>query len=228
MADEGRDLLTATFTRRLAEAMDKEGLQPGGLGQRLGHDTPSTVYAWLRGTSLPAAPLLVELAKVLGVSPNWLLGVDEWGVEFEDLKPTEPPGPTYADRLTAAAALVRSEIEPDNWGTRENWAGVDGDEVRFADLPGREPNALKLWSVLYNRPEEQWFMPPTDVMAAPGFQEFVNAMAPEDLTVGEARYLCEAITFYGGRTGSKHGRDPDFYRQRLAELRAAMDRPKEE
>ncbi len=223
-----RDRARQLFPARLAEAMKRMGLQPGALALRLGQDVPSTVYAWLGGKQIPNSANLAELAGALNVSPNWLLGVDEWGVEFEDLKPTEPPGPTYADRLTAAAALVRSEIEPDNWGTRENWAGVDGDEVRFADLPGREPNALKLWSVLYNRPEEQWFMPPTDVMAAPGFQEFVNAMAPEDLTVGEARYLCEAITFYGGRTGSKHGRDPDFYRQRLAELRAAMDRPKEE
>jgi len=225
---DSQDDKKALFARRVQEALNVAGLTQKDIEDATGKQAAATVLRYVTGANLPRGDKLVELCTILKVTPNWLLGVDEWGVEFEDLKPTEPPGPTYADRLTAAAALVRSEIEPDNWGTRENWAGVDGDEVRFADLPGREPNALKLWSVLYNRPEEQWFMPPTDVMAAPGFQEFVNAMAPEDLTVGEARYLCEAITFYGGRTGSKHGRDPDFYRQRLAELRAAMDRPKEE
>lgn len=225
---DSQDDKKALFARRVQEALNVAGLTQKDIEDATGKQAAATVLRYVTGAHLPRGDKLVELCTILKVTPNWLLGVDEWGLALVDPEPASPPAPTYAAQLTAAAELVRSEIEPDNWGTRENWAGVDGDEVRFADLPGREPNALKLWSVLYNRPEEQWFMPPTDVMAAPGFQEFVNAMAPEDLTVGEARYLCEAITFYGGRTGSKHGRDPDFYRQRLAELRAAMDRPKEE
>jgi transcriptional regulator with XRE-family HTH domain len=91
----------ALFIERLRARMDELGLNMGDVAfQAFGTHNDGTVRGYLSGRSFPNGANLLLLANVLRVSPNWLLGVDEWGVEFEDLKPAAP-----ADEIKA---MVRS------------------------------------------------------------------------------------------------------------------------
>lgn len=64
------------FRRRLRDAAALRGLVTAGdIASACGLNH-KTVYAYLRGTTLPHSVALVRLARSLGVTPGWLLGFD--------------------------------------------------------------------------------------------------------------------------------------------------------
>ena len=70
------------FPRRLKQAREARGLSQGGLAAALaatsaGEITQSAVSYWESGKNLPATEMLRELCSVLGVSADWLLGLDD-------------------------------------------------------------------------------------------------------------------------------------------------------
>jgi len=70
------------FPKRLKQAREARGLSQGGLAAALadrtgGELTQSAVSYWESGKNLPATEMLRELCTVLGVSADWLLGLDD-------------------------------------------------------------------------------------------------------------------------------------------------------
>jgi transcriptional regulator with XRE-family HTH domain len=68
--------------KRLKQAREARGLSQNGLAAALskregGEVTQSAVSYWESGKNLPATETLRELCAVLGVSADWLLGLDE-------------------------------------------------------------------------------------------------------------------------------------------------------
>jgi transcriptional regulator with XRE-family HTH domain len=66
------------FAKRLKQAREARGLSQNGLAAALGGEvTQSAVSYWESGKNLPATEMLRELCGVLGVSADWLLGLDD-------------------------------------------------------------------------------------------------------------------------------------------------------
>lgn len=65
----------AEFKDRLREAMNNAGLNQSELAQKAGI-TQSSVSDWLKGKYLAKQDKVDLLAKALGVSPSWLMGMD--------------------------------------------------------------------------------------------------------------------------------------------------------
>lgn len=62
------------FRQRLREAMKEKGMSAWSLAEACGIYRRA-VYNWLAGTGTPRMRTLPKLARVLGVSVDWLLGV---------------------------------------------------------------------------------------------------------------------------------------------------------
>ena len=65
-----------TIAERLAEAMQRRGLTPGMLAIKTGI-SDRMVRNYLKGVHHPGGCSLQKLAKGLGVSVDWLLGIKE-------------------------------------------------------------------------------------------------------------------------------------------------------
>lgn len=70
------------FAQRLKQAREARGLSQNGLAtalaSRTGGDlTQSAVSYWESGKNLPTTEMLRELCALLGVSADWLLGLDD-------------------------------------------------------------------------------------------------------------------------------------------------------
>jgi transcriptional regulator with XRE-family HTH domain len=65
-----------TIAERLAEAMQRRGLTPGMLAIKTGI-SDRMVRNYLKGVHHPGGYSLQKLAKGLGVSVDWLLGIKE-------------------------------------------------------------------------------------------------------------------------------------------------------
>jgi len=63
------------FPQRLSQALKVRKLKQSELASKL-EVKPQTVNNWLSGQSLPEARTLVEVAKILEVSLDWLLGLE--------------------------------------------------------------------------------------------------------------------------------------------------------
>lgn len=68
--------------QRLKQAREARGLSQGGLAAALAERTgealtQSAVSYWESGKNLPATETLRELCAVLGVSADWLLGLED-------------------------------------------------------------------------------------------------------------------------------------------------------
>ncbi len=69
------------FPARLRQVLRQRGMSQRQLARTVGVGD-NTIHNWLTGFSTPRIWHLPELARALGVSIDWLLGVDE---------PLEPP-----------------------------------------------------------------------------------------------------------------------------------------
>lgn len=63
------------FRERLREAMKARGVTGSMLANVL-DVSARTPFAWMSGSNLPRLTYLPEIAKVLGVSTDWLLGME--------------------------------------------------------------------------------------------------------------------------------------------------------
>lgn len=63
------------FGKRLTQAMDEKGIGGAELGRRINVVTRGAVSNWRNGENLPDAIKLREIAKILEVSTDWLLGL---------------------------------------------------------------------------------------------------------------------------------------------------------
>jgi hypothetical protein len=86
----GPDAAAARFTERLAEMMLRMNIGAPALSKLTGIP-PRTVNHWLDGDRIPplGSPYRAALAKALGVSLNWLNGMD---VERDEEAPNAGPG----------------------------------------------------------------------------------------------------------------------------------------
>lgn len=66
---------TAIFAKRMKEAREKRGLKQKELAEEIGV-TPQTVSAYEKTGKAPTMDNAVSIAKVLGVSLDWLCGID--------------------------------------------------------------------------------------------------------------------------------------------------------
>lgn len=62
------------FGKRLKYIRQKRNLKVQQIAEAL-HVTRNTVYKWEQGKALPSLPTVFELAKILNVSVDWLLGL---------------------------------------------------------------------------------------------------------------------------------------------------------
>lgn len=78
------------FPIRLKQAMERAGINQTQLGMRSGV-TPTKVNRYVKGIYKPKQDALKAIAKVLGVTPEWLsTGIDdEREFKFEDLSELE-------------------------------------------------------------------------------------------------------------------------------------------
>jgi transcriptional regulator with XRE-family HTH domain len=60
---------------RLREARERRGWRPEDVAVALRRSS-STIVAYEHGNRVPSARVLAQLAQVLGVSADWLLGLD--------------------------------------------------------------------------------------------------------------------------------------------------------
>lgn len=64
------------FQERLKQAMKKRGVKQAELARRVGIDR-SSIWGYLHENMIPKQERLITIANVLGVSPDWLLGIKE-------------------------------------------------------------------------------------------------------------------------------------------------------
>ena len=108
------------FTNRLFEYMNKQGLRPVDLGEKL-DISKRTVSRVIRGVSAPSVDFLEKLSNISGKSINWWLhGVEEYRsleslntlidtfIEKGFIKPNEPIEKVYEDMLYT---MLEKEIE---------------------------------------------------------------------------------------------------------------------
>lgn len=67
------DSLREVFTRRLRQRIDHLGANQKEMAKSL-HTTPSTIQRWLKGENWPSSEVICQLADLLNVTPQWLLG----------------------------------------------------------------------------------------------------------------------------------------------------------
>jgi len=79
------------FKERLREALDDAGMKPIELAEKLGVSRGIVSY-YLSGRNMPKAERIFEIAKILGVNSNWLIGKSEekkLKIVKVDLRPME-------------------------------------------------------------------------------------------------------------------------------------------
>ena len=78
-----------TLSEKIKILRGKNGLTQSGLANRV-KLTRSAVNAWEMGNSVPSTETIIMLAKLFGVSTDYLLGVDnEEKISVNGLKPKE-------------------------------------------------------------------------------------------------------------------------------------------
>jgi hypothetical protein len=213
------------LSQRLAQRLEELGLDLAAAAhQALGTYDTSSMRRYLAGTGLPTGTNLVALCEVLRVSPSWLLGADQWNVELADPSPPEAPPKAYADRLSQAAEQLVERTVP--YAPRAGFRGVAGDELLLGQCPGAsQPH--RLINALYAHNEAHPAQctegdPFHLVRGSDGLVGFLESEDGERVTLGEARYLADAVRLLGGAS-SKKGRDPGFYAQAWTMLREAVE-----
>ena len=98
MASKGNELMQIGL--RLSNCRQNRNMTQEELAARLGI-TPQAVSKWERGTSLPDISMLADLAGILEVSTDWLLGLRE-----------EPEPKTAETNSTGVFALMRGSLAP--------------------------------------------------------------------------------------------------------------------
>ncbi len=68
--------MAKSFSSRVKEIREKRGMNQSALANLLGV-TPTAVWNWEQGNSLPRRPMLAKLAKVLGVDESYLTDGEE-------------------------------------------------------------------------------------------------------------------------------------------------------
>lgn len=63
--------------RQISRLMEKAGITPKTLADKLGFSSAVAVYKWKRGISLPSIDNLVDLSEVFGVTLDELLIIRE-------------------------------------------------------------------------------------------------------------------------------------------------------
>ncbi len=69
--------LSIIFSKRLAEAVAQKGCSYTDLARQL-HMNKSTVSMYIHGKALPSLPTLCDIADILDVSADFLLGRTEY------------------------------------------------------------------------------------------------------------------------------------------------------
>jgi transcriptional regulator with XRE-family HTH domain len=102
------------FGDRLADARRERGkarrkdLSKAELGRAVGKGR-SNVSAWEKGDYFPPAPIMQELADVLGVNRPWLFfGVGEMGLKPQSAMPQEEETPTLVRHLEKKSRARRT------------------------------------------------------------------------------------------------------------------------
>jgi transcriptional regulator with XRE-family HTH domain len=96
---------TATFPDRLRKMMASRRLNQSDVARLVGY-TPTGVWNWLQGNTLPRAETLTALAGVLDVTEDWLRDGDT--ARTEDLG--APTQITSANTLADKVERLRREI----------------------------------------------------------------------------------------------------------------------
>lgn len=86
------------FPKRLAEAMQSNSLTQKGL-EKVSNIPQSNISAYLTGKMEPKASVLCQLSATLGVTMEWL-----WGVEEQSSPDTESP---TSELLAARKEIIR-------------------------------------------------------------------------------------------------------------------------
>jgi transcriptional regulator with XRE-family HTH domain len=92
-----------TFGERLKLARKAAGLGQTDLADRIGK-TQSSISQWERGESSLSLDVLVLLSTALGVTTDWLLGVDKSEFEAVVVKRRHVTGMALLSELSAACA----------------------------------------------------------------------------------------------------------------------------
>lgn len=92
-----------TFGERLKLARKAAGLGQAELADRIGK-TQSSISQWERGESSLSLDVLVLVSTALGVTTDWLLGVDESELKTLVVKRRHVTGITLLSELSAACA----------------------------------------------------------------------------------------------------------------------------
>lgn len=108
----GGNPLPSVFSQRLFAAMERAGLDSLSLGRKMGYAITgtggkgcSTISCWLHGRSHPNIPAFQELCRVLGVSPDYLLG-------WSDTLPPQAIPPAVISDLERAVRQLKSLARP--------------------------------------------------------------------------------------------------------------------
>lgn len=109
---------TDTFPQRLRKAMSQNRLSQSDVARAVEY-TPTAVWNWLQGNTLPRAETLTALAGILGVSEDWLRDGDSSEPEERPAPQQIPSSGTIAERVES----LRVEIAA--------LAGYDVDRVKL-------------------------------------------------------------------------------------------------
>lgn len=71
-----KDKYIQGFGDRLLEAIEKKGLTQTEVARRMGLTGRSAIYKYTVCNQMPSCHMLSKMAVVLGVSTDWLLGIN--------------------------------------------------------------------------------------------------------------------------------------------------------
>lgn len=77
MQPPSADEFSTALGRRIAQARGAAGLSQAALAEQIGYGNQSTVSLWESGTREPSLANLTALARVLAVTSDYLLGLEE-------------------------------------------------------------------------------------------------------------------------------------------------------
>jgi len=78
-----------TLSEKIKILRDKNGYTQSELAKKVGL-TRSAVNAWEMSNAIPSTEIIIKLAKIFGVTTDYLLGVDnEEKISVKDLNPKE-------------------------------------------------------------------------------------------------------------------------------------------
>lgn len=105
---------TATFAQRIATTMARKGLSQSDVARGVGY-TPTAIWNWLQGNTLPRSETLAALATLLDVTEDWLRDGDA------------PAANADAPDQTAASQTIAEKVE----GLRAEIAALAGYELDY-------------------------------------------------------------------------------------------------